>query len=280
MQANNLYLKVGWGFRVRILALCFCATLQVGKAEITECAKSHALVAGTDCKGLLKDYRGEIKTSDPSAVRSIVQNPAPGTRLPFGFNQITFVVTETNGITFTCSSVVIVADLTAPKFTPLPELTISCSAVWEFGTPIATDACSEPEIKVLSTVTNQTGGVSYVATRTWKAEDGSGNSATMSQRVTVVDTNSPVVLGAPANLALVAGTNCLARVPDLTTQVVVTDCSPFTIRQSPEAGSFLAIGASEILLKATDENHLTTEVRVPVVVFETTPPLITASPAD
>lgn len=97
-------------------------------------------------------------------------------------------------------------------------------------------------ISVVSTVTNALGSNSFMVTRTWRATDACGNFSEDSQAVTIADTLPPVVVAGATNLTILTETNCLTEIPDLTGQLVLTDCSPITIIQSPPMGTILGVG--------------------------------------
>ena len=59
----------------------------------------------------------------------------------------------------------------------------------------------------LGTVTNPPVANTISITRTWRATDECGNSATCSQTVTVVDMRPPTIVGEPENVTTNAGMN-------------------------------------------------------------------------
>ncbi|TAL06076.1 MAG: HYR domain-containing protein [Verrucomicrobia bacterium] len=117
------------------------------------------------------------------------------------------------GNSATCSQVISVLDTTAPTITCSADKNVEAGAAFSFDAPTATDIAGTNSISIVSTLTN-TAGCSYSVTRTWRATDACGNSATCSQRITVTDftaptvtivipTNTSVYL-APANVPVVA----------------------------------------------------------------------------
>ena len=106
----------------------------------------------------------------------------------------TWVATNPCGYTNMCSQTVTTRDTTPPVFGLPGDKTIACGTPWVFDPPQVIDACCGQNVTlaVLSTVTNGTAPCSLVATRTWRATDCCGNSATNQQTVTVTDTTPPV----------------------------------------------------------------------------------------
>jgi hypothetical protein len=145
---------------------------------------------------------------------------------------------------------------------------VECSAVWEFDVPVATDLCSTTLVSVVETVTNMTGTATYEAIRSWEAIDGYGNSAMVTQVVSVVDTTAPQITASPADRGIGMGTNCLALLPDLTGEVVASDvCGSINITQEPAPGTLLGFGRHTITFTVADTatNTVTSSMVVDVI---------------
>src|SRR5258707_9461585 len=85
-------------------------------------------------------------------------------------------------------------DTTAPVITcGSTNKTVEFGNAWTFDAPTATDNSGSNTITIVSTVTNTANhcGSTFDATRIWQATDACGNSASCSQKVTVVDTTVP-----------------------------------------------------------------------------------------
>ena len=159
------------------------------------CPPNTTVVLGANCTAAMPDYRGQATKSDnctPTGSINVAQSPAPGTTLS-GVGPITVVLTATdaNGNTATCSFTVSKVDQTPPTLTCQPNKTIGCNVTLTFDSPGASDNCGQPAVTVVST-TSTPSGTSTVHTRTWKATDGSGNTATCSQSVTQTACTGPL----------------------------------------------------------------------------------------
>lgn len=99
------------------------------------------------------------------------------------------------GNSATCAQTVTVADSTPPVITCPPNQTVEAGTAWTFELPTATDRCDGTAVAValVGTMTNALCGSAYVATRTWRATDACGNSATCSQSVLVQDSTPPQI---------------------------------------------------------------------------------------
>ncbi len=108
---------------------------------------------------------------------------------------------------------VIVTDTIPPKLYGVPDnVVLPCgqTTLPAIPTVVAQDPCTNniPVIFTTNTV-NFPGG--YILTRTWSATDGCGNTGTISQNITVTQTDlvPPVLASVPANLSL----DCGAAIP-------------------------------------------------------------------
>src|SRR5262249_19909747 len=122
----------------------------------------------------------------------------------------TWVATDVCGNSSSCSQKVTVVDTSAPVITcSNTNKTVEQGTAWTFDTPTATDnSGSKVTITVLKTVTNAVAhcGTTFDATRTWVATDACGNSASCSQKVTVVDTTAPAITCSNTNKTVEQGT--------------------------------------------------------------------------
>jgi probable HAF family extracellular repeat protein len=136
---------------------------------------------------------------------------------------------------------------------------------------------------VLGTNATLSGTFSYgVNLVTLKVTDPCGASDHKSVTVTVVDTNGPTI-SPLAPVTLSADVQCQAALPNLLSQVTVTDnCTPaeaITLSQSPAAGSVLAVGQHSVTITAGDLSSNSSSLTVLVTVADTTPPVIVSGPA-
>src|SRR5260370_4287105 len=120
----------------------------------------------------------------------------------------TWQATDACGNSSSCSQKVIVVDTTAPVITcSSTNKTVEQGAAWTFDAPTATDNSGSNTITIVSTVTNTAShcGNTFDATRTWQATDACGNSGACSQKVTVVDTTTPVITCSSTNKTIELG---------------------------------------------------------------------------
>jgi hypothetical protein len=142
-----------------------------------------------------------------------------------------------------------VQDNTPPTITCATNKLVECGTAWSFDEPSATDNGAPAAVEIVSTVTNVLCGGAMAATRTWQATNGSGNTATCSQTVTVVDTTPPS-LTCPSGMLLEFQDEKGAVA---TYSVPATDvCSAVTVVLTPPSGSLFPIGVTPVHVQAAD----------------------------
>ncbi|MDW8231074.1 MAG: HYR domain-containing protein, partial [Saprospiraceae bacterium] len=245
-------------------------------------------------------------------------------KFPVGSTTVVATVTDVNGNTATCSFTVVVQDEEAPKITCPSNTTVgtksdTCMYVHADTTwnATATDNCAVYSIAyALDGVTSGTGvslnGVAFnfgVTVVTWTATDGSGNTATCSFTVTVIDDDPPVVTSTAYGLppgenpdiddyecgdtvTVLIDAGCIA-LKTITRPVWEDNCwNPVTRSQSANNGVTLAVapgmpgyvtgnfpaGITTVTFKGTDAANNTGTCTLNVWVKEPVPPVITFCP--
>ncbi len=115
-----------------------------------------------------------------------------------GSNTISLTVTDIYGATATCTATVTVIDNTVPVITCSPNVTVSCAAdvaAANNASVTVIDNCPVTISHEGDVITNQTCANKFTLTRTYKATDVSGNSATCRQVITVNDDVPPQITG-------------------------------------------------------------------------------------
>jgi hypothetical protein len=210
-------------------------------------------------------------TTDNCSIVSVTNN-APVV-YPLGTTFVTWTVTDGAGNTAICTQSVTVTDTQVPTITCSPAITVpadagSCAAVIVLIAPTTADNCS------VASVTNNAPGSFPLGntTVTWTVTDGSGNTATCTQLVTVIDTElptitCPVAVTVPAN----AG-SCIATGVVLGTPIANDNCSVIVTNDAPVA---FALGANTVTWTATDAAGNTATCTQLVTVTDTQFPTIT-----
>ncbi|HJW31569.1 MAG TPA: hypothetical protein VJ508_20230, partial [Saprospiraceae bacterium] len=134
----------------------------------------------------------------------------------------TYRATDECGNSGTCTQIITVNDNTAPTLTCPAAITVQCTSQVPAPNPgsvTATDNCNGvPVITFVSDVTTgQTCNSRYSLTRTYRATDECGNSATCTQVITVFDNTIPTIT-CPAGITV----QCASLVPAPNTALVTT----------------------------------------------------------
>jgi len=140
-----------------------------------------------------------------------------------GNTTVVWTVHDGSNNTATCQFTVTVLDTEPPMITCPNALTVSCAGevpVPNLNQVMATDNCDVPsKSHVGDATTNMTCVNRKTVTRTYRAADGSGNSATCSQVITVFDNTAPVFTFVPANTTVQCNS-----VPAVGTPVASDNC--------------------------------------------------------
>ncbi len=150
--------------------------------------------------------------------------------------------------------------------------------------PVVSDNCDTNPVLVFSETSNQTNNgactdQNYTVIRTWTASDQCGNSAQISQIISVVDAAAPVFTNVPANVTA----NCDAGPPP-TTPAATDNCdaSPEVILVSEViTGSCSTQNYSLIRTwRATDNCGNTSEMSQVISIVDMEPPVFSNPPSD
>ena len=193
----------------------------------------------------------------------------------FGIGSTTVQCTSTAGPT--CSFTVTVNDTQNPTISAPPDASYQCASevpAANSNQATASDNCPTPTVTVAESNNGGAGSPAspLVITRTFTATDGSTNSASATQTITVID-NTPPVISCPANIAVnaIAGT-CAAPV---TFSVGASDnCSAASVSTDYLSGSSFPVGTTTVHATATDAAGNSSSCSFTVTVSDITPPVI------
>jgi len=211
---------------------------------------------------------GEATIYDIIQVDTITSD-SPDT-FPLGETVITWTATDSSGNSATATQTVTVVDTTAPSITAPDSIEVEATSVdntVEIGNPVYDDL-----VEIISVTSDSPDTFPLGETViTWTATDSSGNSATATQTVTVVDTTAPSVT-APNSIELEA-TSIDNTVEignpvydDLVDIISITSDSPDTF----------PLGETVITWTATDSSGNSATATQTVTVVDTTAPSVTA----
>ncbi len=259
-----------------------------GAGNCTTTAALGAPVTGDNCSvaGVVAQVGGS--TIDPATYL-----------FPIGVTTVTWIVTDGSGNTASCNQTVTITDDEDPAITcPANVVTVTsadgtgnCTTTAALGLPVTSDNCS------IASVVAQVGGTTIVpasylfpigvTTITWIVTDGSGNTTSCDQTVTVTDDENPTIV-CPLNVTAETsddGTgNCTTTVP-LGTPVTSDNCSVASVVARVGAviidpvTYLFPIGITTVTWTVTDGSGLTADCNQTVTVTDDEDPSFTV-PAD
>jgi len=194
-----------------------------------------------------------------------------------GTTSIIYTATDGSGNTATCEQIITVEDNEDPTIICPADLTVdtdlgSCEATdISLGSSVSDDNCS---VVVTNDATEpySLGATSIIYTAT----DGSGNTATCEQTITVEDNEDPTI-SCPADLTVDTDTgSCEATSVNLGSEVSDDNCSVVVTNNSSEP---YALGTTSVIYTATDGSGNTATCEQIITVEDNEDPTISC-PAD
>lgn len=225
---------------------------------------------------------GTPVSTDNCTVASVTNN-APST-FPLGNTTVTWTATDASGNIATCTQIVTVIDTQLPTITCAPAVTVNndpgqCTAVVSLTAPLTADNCS------VASVTNNAPAAFPVGTTTvtWTVTDGSGNTATCAQSVTVIDNELPTIsCVADITVNTVPG-NC-GRIVNYAAPTYVDNCLVAVMVQSDNSGltsgSWFPVGTTVQEYTMTDQAGNSVTCSFTVTVIDNQAPIITNCPTN
>lgn len=205
---------------------------------------------------------------------------ASGSLFPVGTTTNTFVVTDTAGLTTSCSFNVVITDSENPIITCPANITQnndagSCGAIVNFPSPTFTDNCAGASI-------NQTAGLASgsvfpvgTTTNTFVVTDAAGLTDTCSFDVVITDTEAPQIT-CPVNINQNNDIGVCGAIVNYTAPVVTDNCTGSNTVQTAglASGSVFPIGTTTNTFLVTDAAGLTANCSFDVVITDNENPTI------
>ncbi|UKN01117.1 HYR domain-containing protein [Paracrocinitomix mangrovi] len=180
-----------------------------------------------------------------------------GSVFPGGITTVVFEATDGAGNTAQCSFDVNVIDTEIPSAVCASDITVNndssvCGAIVVYADPVVTDNCTNPTINVLSGLPSGSTFPIGTTTNLLEIVDVSGNTATCTFDITVVDVEPPVVI-CPATQTVAANANCEFTLQNYVGSATIDDnCGSYTVLQTPAPGTIHQAFA-DVTLIATDQ---------------------------
>jgi|GEM_PF-1313417 len=200
-------------------------------------------------------------STDNCAIATRTVTPSTFTCANKGSNTVTLTVTDPSGNSSHCTTTVTVVDNTPPTITCPANVTKNndlglCSAIVSYPNATATDNCSGVGTPVCSPASGTT-FPKGTTTVTCTVSDASGNPASCSFSVTVIDAQPPAI-SCPADITL-EPTCPSGAIATYTAPVGTDNCPNATTARTagPASGSVFPIGNTTVTYTVTDAVGLT-----------------------
>lgn len=200
---------------------------------------------------------------------------------PLGSNMVQWMVADAAGNEATCTMNVSVSDVQAPTFTTVPaNQTLIANANCQATIPdlaalaMAEDNCSSVTISQ-SPAAGMSFGGSHGLTQNvvLTATDNNNNMGMTTVVLTLSDEEAPSISSCAPDQIANANSNCIAMVPDLTSQISFTDNCTASINQSPAPNTTFT-DSQVVTFTVSDENGHTTTCNTTIFAFDNAAPVI------
>ena len=228
----------------------------------------------------------EAVIADLCDTHVVSQSHLSGAEYPVGLTMVSYVATDAVGNVTEVTFPITVTDNEAPQITFIPENQVlianedECSMIANWAVPTAVDNCG-----IASITTSALSGDQYsigVNTVEVLVIDVNGNESNAAFQITVVDNESPIITGTPADISVVSDpTICGAEITWVEPSVI-ENCELLAFESDHVPGEVFPVGLTIVTYVATDasgnsfsasftvtvidEESPTIEIPVPVIV--------------
>jgi len=215
---------------------------------------------------------------------AILPNHLPsGSTFPKGVTMVGWKATDAAGLTAICQFTVTVNDAQLPSISCPSNQTVGttptlCTGIATFTTPTGADNCALPPNAVTQT-TGLPSGSAFPKGQTvvtFKVTDAAGLSKTCTFRVTVNDTENPLI-ACPSNQSANTDASTCTALVTYPTPTATDNCGSLTVTRisGPASGSSFPSGTTNVIWRAIDGSGRSSTCSFLVAVTDVTPPVIT-----
>jgi len=196
-------------------------------------------------------------------------NDAP-LQFPLGETTVTWTATDEAGNSATATQRITIQDTTSPIITPPEDVTVEATSFRE--NTVSLGEADAADLVEISTITNDAPSVFQLGETivTWTTTDLSGNIASATQKITLVDTTTPKITQ-PEGL-IVEATSATQNIISLSLPIAQDTVSDVHIEN--DAPSVFALGDTIVTWTATDEAGNTSTITQKVTVVDTSTPTL------
>ena len=192
----------------------------------------------------------------------------------------TWVATDEAGNSTTVTQTITINDGIAPAIVSQPaDVTVPCgSDIPAVVAPVFTDNCEEFIVDFSEVIVDESSTDEQEIVRTWVATDEAGNSTTVTQTITVLDNQAPIVVSQPASVTVPCGSD----IPAVVAPVFTDNCDEFIVDFSEVIVDESSTDEQVITRTwvATDEAGNSTTVTQTITVQDNVAPVVVSQPSD
>ncbi len=244
------------------------------------------LTAGGACEDMVNFAAPAILDNCPGVSVSQVSGPASGSLFPIGETVVSFEAADASGNTAACSFTVTLTEDLAPTISCPENISVEndlglCTAMVNYDLPVAADNCDGISLALSGGPASGAAFPEGTTTVTYTATDASGNDASCSFTVTVVDLEMPVI-DCPADTILSSDDSCGA-VFNFDLPTANDNCTiVLTVIQNAglSTGDLFPLGESQLSFTATDDAGNTATCNYTVTVMDDSDPEFSNCQAD
>jgi hypothetical protein len=243
-----------------------------GAAPVVHCQNAVVELDGSGQVTVTADQI-DHNSADACGITSRSLTPSMFNCTNLGDNVVVFTATDGHGNSNTCSAVVTITDQQSPTVN-CPATVIAhtdlnkCYATnVNLGAPVVTDNCTA--------TTASNAPVQYVKGNTtivWTATDGSGNLATCTQTVSVIDNQAPNIY-CPQNMSFTTTAGACTKI--VSYAVEYADNCEASVVYSPVSGYAFPAGTTLVTATASDASGNTASCTFSITVTDNEAPSIT-----
>lgn len=165
----------------------------VTPATVT-CPADQTINNGTNCSYTLPNYTGLVTVNDNCPFYGLVQTPPAGATIGSGTNTITMIVTDAGQNISSCTFTVTVNESVPPAIICPPAIS-TCDAEVTYSAPNGSDNCLFAITQTdASGLTSGSVFPEGITTQTYTITDSSGNTASCSFTIEILDNPDPAVI--------------------------------------------------------------------------------------
>ncbi|MBK8517905.1 MAG: HYR domain-containing protein [Saprospiraceae bacterium] len=239
-------------------------TVRDNEVPVINCPSDMTIDATTGNCAASASYTTPVGTDNcPGATTMQTTGLASGASFPIGVTTNTFKVTDAAGNTATCSFNITVRDMELPSISCPANITMNadpgtCAANVTYTAPVGTDLCSGASTMQTSGLPSGGSFPVGVTPNIFRVTDASGNTATCSFTITVVDNQLPLIT-CPSDITMDAQIGSCSATVSYTPPVGTDNCpgANTTLTGGLASGAVFPIGMTINTFTVTAANGAT-----------------------